>query len=806
MMNMKTTLFRYGALALGWCLALNLQAQNYGALQHLLQPTPKAESFPQNRFNDHLFFSVGAGMHTLLWERDAQSHPGARFDAYLGKWITPAQGVRIGAGLGFQQVAPFDATLKMGSLQADYLLNISSLASGYDPSRRFEVVGLAGVEVGYSRVNQHAADGTLARHDGLYYGIRGGVQGVFRLTNTLDLYVEPRVGFYTDDVIQVESWRNYRVKGDVLLGLTYEPAAPMGRHLHHDAFETKPFGRHTFLLVAGGAAAPYTRSVRHLKEDLGAVMALGAGKWFSPSSGVRLWGTLGYQGIEQGGRDVRLKAATLRADYLWNVPNTLWGYDADRLFTLTGIVGVNLAATKQLHDPTVWAPGLGVGLQGGFRVNPWLEWFIEPRLNFYTSRYAQGLGNHNQVGEVLVGFNYHHTRTCASNAAGRAAFAQAHPLDHLFLEAGVGGQLFLNRTNLEKGKAWGPQLSLALGKWFSPYSGLRVVGAAGFWRNYAVPGSFWRQLAAQYYSQHPSKPGVPRPEFRHSDHLRHVSASLGVDYLWNITASLAGYRPDRVFELITSLGAHLAYTSQAYALHHGWQPGLNAGLQTRWNVNDRLGLYVEPQVRLYKDSFTEGNLGMAGADAMLAVMAGFHYRFVPYSQQANRSAFQQADTKRRFVSLSVGTSGPLTSNRNILQQAGYQLTASYGEWFSPLSLWRAHLDFTDRRDIGRSHLRYWGVGADYLLSLGTLATGYDPDRRFDFLPFVGATFGFSHVRGANHGVPGVDFGAQLKVKLHPAFDLYVEPRFGFRADPYDGYKQHQADRLASFQAGVSYNF
>ncbi|MDQ9815058.1 hypothetical protein RFZ01_11665, partial [Acinetobacter pittii] len=93
---------------------------------------------------------------------------------------------------------------------------------------------------------------------------------------------------------------------------------------------------------------------------------------------------------------------------------------------------------------------------------------------------------------------------------------------------------------------------------------------------------------------------------------RHVSVSLGVDYLWNLTASLAGYRPDRVFEMVTSLGAHLAYTSQAYAPHHGWQPGLNAGLQARWNVTESLGLYVEPQVRLYRDSFTEGNLGLAG--------------------------------------------------------------------------------------------------------------------------------------------------------------------------------------------------
>ena len=40
-----------------------------------------------------------------------------------------------------------------------------------------------------------------------------------------------------------------------------------------------------------------------------------------------------------------------------NINNVLWGYDEDRIFSLIGIAGVNLAGTKGV-DKTIGAPGI----------------------------------------------------------------------------------------------------------------------------------------------------------------------------------------------------------------------------------------------------------------------------------------------------------------------------------------------------------------------------------------------------------------------------------------------------------------
>ena len=46
---------------------------------------------------------------------------------------------------------------------------------------------------------------------------------------------------------------------------------------------------------------------------------------------------------------------------------------------------------------------------------------------------------------------------------------------------------------------------------------------------------------------------------------------------------MSGYNPDRIFDLIGSVGVNLAYTSKS---DHKFQPGINAGIQGLWHVNE----------------------------------------------------------------------------------------------------------------------------------------------------------------------------------------------------------------------------
>ena len=769
----------YVSVTLFLMFSVTLQAQDYGALKYMLQKRPANEKFTSNKFNEHIFFSAGIGPYSLLTSETEKDGLGMNAQLFIGKWITPVHGIRLGVNLGYLPSNVYKSKLIIGGGSVDYLLNMSSLAFGYSENRRFELFGIAGVEAGVSKSNDHSSDHLVAISNiENYYGIHMGLQGNIRLSQTLDLFIEPKIGWYNDGFTHTESWRNYKMGGSVLMGLTYAPAAPMGTKIHFDEFDNSSFINHMFLSFSGGMSTLKMPGIKNTIKGFGPQASLGIGKWFSPSSGMRLSGTVGFCNTPSGSDSHKFKHVDLHADYMLNINNVLWGYDEDRLFSLIGIVGVNLAGTKGVSPTAQYAPGLGVGLQGSFRVNRSVDLFVEPRLNIYQKKYAgaHGIRKTDQLGEVNLGLTYYTTNRADRP---RNQFSGKHIADNLFMTSGVGAQLFLNKTNLENTSAWGPQLSVTLGKWFSAYSGLRLTGTGGFFTNYVVPAKV--------------KAGK----------LRHITVAGGLDYLWNITSTMNGYNPDRVFELIGSVGANLAYTSKS---DHKLQPGLNAGIQGVWHLNDFLGLYLEPQVRLYGDDFIESNLGFMKRDMIVAVNAGFHYRFVPYSKAANRSVFEKSD-KRYFISGALGVGSLLVANKELVKNMGVEAKGSIGKWYTPLSAWRVNGTIMYKAKTPRKHpLHYAGVGMDYMMSLATLAKGYSSDHVIDVVPFVGVTAGLVRRDGAFKAIPGLDAGVQFKLRLASDLDFYVEPKVGIRTDTYDGVEQGKPDRVASMLGGLSYRF
>lgn len=782
-MNILRIKNRYVAAVIFLMLAVTSQAQNYGALQYMLQKRPANEKFESNKFNEHFFFSVGMGPYSLLSGNNVRDNLGMNAHLFIGRWITPVHGLRLGVNVGYLPSDIYDSKMKMGGGSLDYLLNISSLAYRYNANRRFELIGIAGIGGGYSKVGDNGERSekypNLKGGGQYYYGVHLGLQGNIRLSHTLGLFIEPRIGWYNDGLAHVESWRNYQSTGSLLVGLNYMPAAPMGTKIHFDDFDNSSFLNHMFISLSGGISTLKLSGVKNTLKGIGPQFSAGIGKWFSPSSGLRLSGTAGFSDTPAGSVSRYFKHVDLHADYLFNVNNILWGYDEDRFFKLIGIVGVNLAGTKGVDKSAKYAPGIGVGAQGSFRLNRSVDLFIEPRLNVYQKRYAggHGVGGHtDQFGELNLGLTYY-TIDRADRPASR--FSRNHIADNLFMTSGIGVQMFLNKTNLENLSSLGPQASASLGKWLSPYSGLRVVAAGSLFTNYAVPGSV--------------KEG----------RLRHVSVSGGLDYLWNITSTMSGYNPDRIFELIGSAGVNLAYTSKS---EHHLQPGINAGLQGLWHVNDFLGLYIEPQVRLYGDKFIEGNLGFIQKDVLVGVNAGFHYRFVPYSKAANRSVFDK-DDKRYFVSGALGVGSLLVANKDLVKSAGVEAKGSVGKWYTPLSAWRINGTILYKsKASNKLPLHYAGLGMDYMMSLATLAKGYSPDHVIDVVPFVGVTAGLARRNGKFQAVPGVDAGAQFKLRVGSSVYLYAEPKIGIRTDVYDGIEQGRPDRVASMVCGLLYRF
>jgi len=754
--------------------AATVQSQNYGALQHMLQKRPANERFQSNRPNEHLFLSTGISVNQLLTGGDAQD--GSSISVYFqgGKWFTPIHALRIGINGSILNSGIYSEKVKMIGGNLDYLLNISSLALGYNDKRLFELLAVTGAELGYSKVNNVNANS----HSGCYYGLYLGLQGNIRLSQTLDFFVEPRFGLYNDNYTHAETWRNYQQRLTVLAGINYTPAAPMGTRIHFDNFENNRLSDHLFISLWGGINALKTDGIKNSLKGMGPQAGVSIGRWMTPLSGLRLSAGLGYVDAPENSVASKLKHGELRADYMLNINNLLWGYDAERLFTLSGIIGANLAVTKGIEESEKWALGTGVGLQGSFRLNRSLDLFMEPRINLYQKKYAGGKGffHSDQTGELNLGVTYH---AVERNARASKHFSKQFA-DHIFMTSGIGAQLFLNRENLKHASALGPQATVSVGKWFTPTSGLRLVGSAGYFSN------------------------MDRlPVNVSGNRLRHINISVGADYLWNLTNTLSGYDPNRLFELIGTAGANLSLASRS---EHNLQPGIQVGMQALWHLNDFLGIYIEPQVRVYGDKFIESNLGFIQKDVLTSINAGFHYRFAPYSQQNNRLEFNK-NQRRNFITIASGASSLAVGNKDLINHAGIETRISVGHWFSPLSAWRITGNFLcNAENSNESDMKYGGVSLEYMMSLSTLAKGYKASPVLDVLPFIGLTGGIVQRLDEKKFIPGLDAGAQIRLGFASNWGLFVEPRVGICSDHYDGYKQNRADRRASLTAGLSYQF
>lgn len=107
------------------------------------------DDFKQETAYDHLFLEAGIG-GALPGTSSAAGHPFTyvRPAAFMGvgKWFNATSGVRLW-GQAAQIEGREDDRVKTVSVGADYLWNINNAFHGYDPDRRFELIGSLGANL-----------------------------------------------------------------------------------------------------------------------------------------------------------------------------------------------------------------------------------------------------------------------------------------------------------------------------------------------------------------------------------------------------------------------------------------------------------------------------------------------------------------------------------------------------------------------------------------------------------------------------------------------------------------------------------
>ena len=160
--------------------------------------------YETNRFGDNWFIGAGGGVN-LLWNEGVDAEDlmiSPSIDAYLGKWFTPAVGMRVGYQGFYSQIwsdtpsllGPTMDTQEKMYLQkfgymyvhGDFLWNISNALGGYKETRFWNFVPYlhAGFFRSYGLDDVNFADNEFAMGAGLVHNLR--------LANRLDLVIDMR--------------------------------------------------------------------------------------------------------------------------------------------------------------------------------------------------------------------------------------------------------------------------------------------------------------------------------------------------------------------------------------------------------------------------------------------------------------------------------------------------------------------------------------------------------------------------------------------------------------------------------------
>ena len=676
-----------------------------------------------------LFISAAGGMaSTLTSASNPLLDPGATVMISIGDQFTPVSSLRLSGLVRYLKTGQAYDKSSFGA-QLDYLFNMHSLFGGYDPGRLFEMSGVVGA--GYHSV-------AVDDHLNTRWSVGAGLHGEFRLNGHWGLFLEPRVDVFTNG-----AWADVLSAVDpipsLLAGFTYRPVAPSfdRSSVIEDEFDLPKGIGDLYLTLGGGFAGVMKSSFSEPIPNKGYRLFGGLGTWWNPVSGARL--LLNGSSINAPYSTHHTWAVGGQLDYLLNFSNLFMGYDRERLFSLSGVAGLNYdyVSSEGYFQHTL---GAGVGLQGSFRINDMFDVFIEPRLNVaQNNRWEHSLfSSVDMVPTITAGLSYHlygYGRTHGTMEKAEE-FRNENFIDHLFYGIGVGAAGILHHDLFSRPlDRMGPTGTFYLGKWFTAASGLRLSGAGGVYGD--------------------SEPGYRK------------FGLVQLDYLWNINSTLYGYNPSRIFEANVGVGAVLSY---ATSNHPGWYPGAGVSLQGLWNVGSGVGLFIEPQVRVFGKNYSRESYAGMPVDLLTSVNVGIQYRLNQYDYRANHAAYDESD--KYFLSLAY-TGRWLRGLVNGFT-GGYGAALSFGKWYTPLSAWRVGVDY-GYYDQDPQYMAL-AFSADYLFNLSAFTAGYNPNRIFDVIVLGGIYGGAGNYEKKNEFVYGARAGLQGRFNVSSDIDLFVEPQ------------------------------
>lgn len=724
-------------------------ATGFNALNHVLQKPLGNDTFPAEKksIGHHFFLAGSMGSNLPVNNLQIQNiRPGLRLGGQIGTWFNPNHGLRLSADVGLLSRHLPNKRVWFGSVKADWLINLSSIYSGYSSNRTFELIGAVGLE--YQRVRQMGVWGNE-------YGIGAALQCRFNVSSNLFLFVEPRLSLLRGMRYDwPNDWRRLKADLGLNIGLGYRILTGEERKRGATTFLQKD-DDNLYFGVGGGIFDMMRNGFPKLYfKHHNPIANAHIGKFFSSTSGLQV--SMDFGRFTTTKRQNRF-FATASLDYVLNLANALGGYRPDQTFQILLNAGASAGYVRGS-----FFPGIDAGITGMFRLSPNWGIYIQPKMYLFTRDFSRKLGTpHAPLASVSLGLRY----TIGDFSRLKPESYEQYNSDpkHWFLQVAAGGGARL-RGNYTSGA---PEVSVGFGKRFTPTSSWRVG------------------LDAIAYMKAPLAP----------------SLTLQADYLSSLTTAMLGYDPNRVCDFSLVLGAFAGIANYDGPIAATY--GLKAGAQMAFRLNSSLQLFIEPQ-------FLAVNAPAAKNSRIwvpeLRGLIGIKYNLGTTS--GKRGSLDNAPyggDRRNFIGFAAGPSafsGSFSrSNPNITGTLDLQI----GRWLSMVSGIRFSYGNDWIRRIGKTC--YVGSArVDYLLNLTSLMERSDA-RRFHIIGAVGAGLAFCDESDSDFG-PMAYGGLQFRYNLNNNIDLHIEPGAEFWANRVipKPTSPHRFVMTARIALGASYRF